>query len=165
MHICVSCSRHRGYERNMSRATGVLILSDSLAGILASTKGRFTKNRPHHSAARLQRHVPETRLARGAPVRRAFPKPSGLAVSMQSMVSSGMKSTSSPPFSTALLHQNADIQHYNMGGRDTEETEMAPNPANSHTKPRKMDQKSCRVELRILKESRKTSQEMGRRLE
>ena len=33
----------------------------------------FTKNRPHHPAARRHRHVAETRLAQGAPARRAFP--------------------------------------------------------------------------------------------
>ena len=66
--------------------------------------------------------------------------------------------------------KNADIQHHKLG-RDTEAFEMTPSPANCHTKPRKMDQKSCRVEPRTYhlgknsKESRKTNQERGRRLE
>ena len=51
-------------------------------------------------------------------------------------------------------------------GRNTEETEMTTRPAKCHPKPRKMDQKSRRVEPwtcdidEISKKSRKTSQDM-----
>ena len=69
----------------------------------------------------------------------------------------------------SLRRSAAPLQKHHKLGRDTEEIEVAPSPANCHTKPRKMDQQSCRVEPRTChldknsKESRKTSQEMGRR--
>ena len=68
------------------------------------------------------------------------------------------------------LVKNADMQHHKLGLK-TEEIEMATSPADRHPKSRQMDQKSSRVEPathhldKNSKESRKTSQEMGRRLE